>query len=148
MNCTICQEHSNEEVVHTDCGHSFHISCIAGWVIRNDTCPLCRSENPCGINTYYYTLYYYTVHGLIDGYVVDLYLYQFYSNTVIRYMDPGCYSVFIRDFGGDTDTLPLNVEENVGEMATIEETIQHDNDGFQDEIDAYDQWEHENDHDY
>lgn len=152
MNCTICQEHSNYEVVQTDCGHSFHISCIASWVIRNDTCPLCRSENPCGIRTFYYTLHYFNIHGLIYGYVFDPY--QFCHNIVIGHVDPGCFSVFRRNYGGDTDTLPLNddvgeyVGEYVGEMATIEETIRHDNDGFQDEIDAYDQWEHENDYDY
>jgi hypothetical protein len=110
----ICQEHLNDEVVRTDCGHSFHVGCISDWVIRNDTCPLCRSENPCGIDTYYITLYYYNVYGLIDGYVFDPY--QFYRNTVIRLMDPGCYSVFRRDFVWDTDTLPLDVEENVGEI--------------------------------
>lgn len=136
MNCSICQEDSNDDVVQTDCGHSFHVSCITGWVIRNDTCPLCRSVNPCGVETYYYTLYYYDVYGLIDGYVFDPY--QFYHSTIIRYTEPGRYSVFRRDFGGDTDTLPLDIEE----------TIQHNNDEFQDENGAYDQWEHDHDHDY
>ncbi len=135
MNCIICQEQSNDDVVHTDCWHLFHISCIANWVIINDTCPLCRKENPCGIRTYYYTYYYYNVHGLIDGYFFDPT--QYFDNN--EHVDPGCYTVFrINDEGGDTDTLLLETEE----------TIQRDNDEFQNEIDAYDQWEHENYHDY
>jgi hypothetical protein len=55
-------------------------------------------------------------------------------------MDPGCFTVFRRNYGGDTDPLPLNDDP--------EETIQHGNDGLRDEIDTYDQWEHDNDYDY
>ncbi len=126
MNCIICQEHFGEEFMKTDCGHSFHIICISEWVIRNDTCPLCRSINPCGNRTYYYTFYFYRVKGLLDGYVFDPYQ----CFTYFGYLDPGCYSVFRKNNGGDTDTLPLEIDEE------------------NDLNDAYDRLEHENDYDY
>ncbi len=124
MNCTICQEHSDDKIIETDCGHLFHVRCILNWVVRNDTCPLCRSDNPCGIRTYSYTFYYYKMYGLIDGFVYDPHR---YNHSTIGHVDPRRLTVFRRNYGGDTDTLPLNIE---------------------DEIDDYDQREHDNDHDY
>lgn len=43
--CAICQY--EEEESHWSklaCGHLFHVQCIAGWLNRKNTCPLCRHQ--------------------------------------------------------------------------------------------------------
>tara|TARA_Y100000991_G_C21964001_1_gene345908 strand:+ start:172 stop:1191 length:1020 start_codon:yes stop_codon:yes gene_type:complete len=43
--CTICQEDLNNELFAVKiekCGHYFHKNCIDNWLIRSNTCPLCR----------------------------------------------------------------------------------------------------------
>lgn len=43
--CTICQEDIKNEmfaVTIEKCGHYFHKNCIDNWLIRSNTCPLCR----------------------------------------------------------------------------------------------------------
>ncbi len=110
MDCAICQENGSGEIVQTDCNHSFHINCIARWVVKDDTCPLCRKDNPCGVKTYYYTWTYYRIYGTIAGYVYDPY--QYHTRVEITHLHPGCFTVFRKDFGGDTDTIPLEQEED------------------------------------
>lgn len=44
--CSIClQEYNNGEVrgYVGDCGHKFHVGCLAQWLQAHDTCPLCRN---------------------------------------------------------------------------------------------------------
>ena len=42
--CPICQ-HGGESpwVVMEECGHAYHRHCIRRWLMRHDTCPLCRT---------------------------------------------------------------------------------------------------------
>ena len=43
--CTICQEDLKNEIFAVNiekCGHFFHKNCIDNWLIRSNTCPLCR----------------------------------------------------------------------------------------------------------
>lgn len=45
--CCICYEElkgEEKEVSRIGCGHVYHKSCIINWVLRNDSCPLCRSK--------------------------------------------------------------------------------------------------------
>ena len=41
--CPICLENmETTENMTTQCGHTFHLCCIDGWLTTNITCPLCR----------------------------------------------------------------------------------------------------------
>jgi hypothetical protein len=51
--CSIClnaeqeeedKEEEEEEMVKTKCAHIFHSNCLAKWVIRKTTCPICRNS--------------------------------------------------------------------------------------------------------
>ena len=46
MECSICLEQSQCLVVSLECKHTFHASCIAKWLLRSRTCPLCRQAAP------------------------------------------------------------------------------------------------------
>jgi len=48
MECSICLEQSQCLVVSLECKHTFHASCIAKWLLRSRTCPICR--NPEGLH--------------------------------------------------------------------------------------------------
>lgn len=42
--CSICLNvfGINEQICTVECGHVFHHSCLASWLLGNNTCPLCR----------------------------------------------------------------------------------------------------------
>ncbi|KAL8097620.1 hypothetical protein AgCh_030666 [Apium graveolens] len=44
-NCSICLQKFdiNEHICIMECGHMFHHSCLAPWLLSNNTCPLCRT---------------------------------------------------------------------------------------------------------
>eukprot|EP00931_Biecheleriopsis_adriatica_P091702 TRINITY_DN65587_c0_g1_i1.p1 TRINITY_DN65587_c0_g1~~TRINITY_DN65587_c0_g1_i1.p1 ORF type:complete len:443 (+),score=70.23 TRINITY_DN65587_c0_g1_i1:44-1372(+) len=44
--CSICAEEFDGqiEVRRAQCGHHFHSECIAQWLLRSPTCPLCRKD--------------------------------------------------------------------------------------------------------
>jgi len=42
--CAICFEPTFICSIGLHCGHSFHSTCLAGWVQQSNTCPLCRTE--------------------------------------------------------------------------------------------------------
>ena len=46
MECPICYDAITKEsgITTLSCEHSFHLSCIATWIIKNETCPCCRKE--------------------------------------------------------------------------------------------------------
>jgi hypothetical protein len=41
--CAICLAHA-EAPVALACGHAFHAACVAAWLERKPTCPLCRAR--------------------------------------------------------------------------------------------------------
>ena len=41
--CSICLCHLNTGIVTTKCDHRFHKDCLVEWIVRNRTCPLCRT---------------------------------------------------------------------------------------------------------
>ena len=43
MSCSICFE-KTETKVNLSCGHEFHHSCLATWLTKNDSCPMCRKN--------------------------------------------------------------------------------------------------------
>ena len=43
MECVICHEDMNADVIKTECGHKFHAACIGTWFQRHTTCPTCRA---------------------------------------------------------------------------------------------------------
>ena len=43
MSCSICLEKQNNKCVKLSCGHTFHNKCITNWLLKNNTCPLCRN---------------------------------------------------------------------------------------------------------
>jgi hypothetical protein len=43
MECSICLEQSECLLVSLECKHTFHASCIAKWLLRSRTCPICRN---------------------------------------------------------------------------------------------------------
>lgn len=45
--CTICLEEFKDgetTAAFIACNHRFHAVCIKTWLVKNDTCPLCRSH--------------------------------------------------------------------------------------------------------
>jgi hypothetical protein len=46
--CGICQEGVTTRGA-TECGHNFHSVCLKKWLIKNNTCPVCRRKNPMSI---------------------------------------------------------------------------------------------------
>ncbi|XP_057948843.1 E3 ubiquitin-protein ligase MBR2-like [Malania oleifera] len=42
--CCICQEEydDGEDVGTLDCGHEFHTNCVMRWLLRKNTCPICK----------------------------------------------------------------------------------------------------------
>ena len=42
--CSICLSKVNKPICKTKCGHNYHITCIKGWLDKNDSCPLCREK--------------------------------------------------------------------------------------------------------
>jgi len=54
MDCCICLDETGFTVrkvkpktcndVLLKCGHTFHRTCIKSWFLKNDACPMCRSE--------------------------------------------------------------------------------------------------------
>ena len=44
--CVICYDEITKEsgVTTLSCQHSFHLACIAGWIVKYDTCPCCRKK--------------------------------------------------------------------------------------------------------
>jgi hypothetical protein len=44
-NCTICTE-SMASGRSLTCGHVFHSHCIERWLMRKNSCPICRTEQP------------------------------------------------------------------------------------------------------
>jgi len=46
MDCSICLTAIKKETGEAKlaCGHLFHIGCIGRWILKNDSCPCCRSE--------------------------------------------------------------------------------------------------------
>ena len=45
----LCDIKKKKEFVKTKCGHIYHKYCIETWTKRNDTCPMCRAENPLNV---------------------------------------------------------------------------------------------------
>lgn len=46
IECPICLEDLNTEVVELKCHHLFHLNCIQNWSKKNKllTCPMCRKN--------------------------------------------------------------------------------------------------------
>lgn len=45
MECPICYDVINEgESTRTQCGHTFHVTCMTSWLERATTCPSCRTR--------------------------------------------------------------------------------------------------------
>lgn len=45
IECAICQEETGHDFrVKLQCSHEFHAKCLKEWLIRNQTCPLCRAS--------------------------------------------------------------------------------------------------------
>lgn len=44
--CAICYSEICKEsgITTLSCSHSFHLGCIATWIMKSETCPCCRSE--------------------------------------------------------------------------------------------------------
>jgi hypothetical protein len=114
MDCGICQEtivlHEN---IKTECNHSYHMKCIASWIIRTDTCPMCRNKNPCGKNTFYYTICLYEFGINLEDFVYD----PSRGSRIIRrgrtkINDFGFFPVLWKIDQSDVETLPLPDDEN------------------------------------
>ena len=44
MDCPICLEQNNNEMITTACNHVFHKSCLDEWKKINLSCPCCRNK--------------------------------------------------------------------------------------------------------
>ena len=42
--CVICLNDTTEQtgIVKTSCGHFYHFKCATNWLVKNDSCPICR----------------------------------------------------------------------------------------------------------
>merc|ERR1712196_342046 len=45
-NCAVCQEAFGAKAVRLPCRHYFHKECVAPWLRKSSTCPLCRHPIP------------------------------------------------------------------------------------------------------
>ena len=36
---------SDEEII-TTCNHKIHVYCLIEWLLKNNSCPICRKKNP------------------------------------------------------------------------------------------------------
>jgi hypothetical protein len=43
--CNLQEEYKNEEEVGTvkNCGHDYHVGCIKKWLLKKNTCPICKA---------------------------------------------------------------------------------------------------------
>lgn len=67
--CSICLEQAiPEKQVTLSCGHSFHHSCAIGWLMENNTCPMCRKSIGITTSTNRKTCItlYYNINHIID----------------------------------------------------------------------------------
>ena len=48
LSCSICQEPmaAEEEVLKLPCRHCYHAGCVHTWLLRNNSCPMCRTQMP------------------------------------------------------------------------------------------------------
>ena len=46
MDCSICFDEieASKGQVTLGCQHHFHLGCIGRWILKNETCPMCRHE--------------------------------------------------------------------------------------------------------
>ena len=44
--CPICYEEitKDSDITTLSCSHSFHLKCIAVWIMKSETCPCCRTD--------------------------------------------------------------------------------------------------------
>lgn len=42
--CAVCQDALDERPAVLPCSHSFHAGCVDPWVVKKNTCPLCRAH--------------------------------------------------------------------------------------------------------
>jgi hypothetical protein len=42
MSCSICMNEVNCDIVNTPCGHVFCNKCLTKWLMKKNTCPMCR----------------------------------------------------------------------------------------------------------
>ncbi len=48
--CTICLDkikNDNNQVTTYECNHTFHLKCLNSWVMKSQTCPICRQILKC-----------------------------------------------------------------------------------------------------
>ena len=78
MECIICSENINNNII-TTCNHEFHLVCLIEWVLKNDSCPICRKRNP----IHDYLLYEYVIENIdILKYAIDTNNYNFVKNLL------------------------------------------------------------------
>jgi len=41
--CAICLDSNEKSLITLECGHMFHVLCMMKWVVKNRSCPLCRT---------------------------------------------------------------------------------------------------------
>ena len=44
MECSICYELLNNEIIKTNCNHTFHKECLNKWLKIRQTCPYCNQK--------------------------------------------------------------------------------------------------------
>jgi hypothetical protein len=61
--CFICYKQTNDEI-NTACNHKIHSYCLIIWLLKNNSCPICRKKNP--IHEYYLYNYIYNNNDLLQ----------------------------------------------------------------------------------
>ena len=46
VDCTICFDKLSQDNTITKCAHTFHTECQNMWLLYNNICPYCRTNNP------------------------------------------------------------------------------------------------------
>ncbi len=44
LECSICCDEIGCSRATLSCSHTFHLGCIGRWILRNESCPMCRRE--------------------------------------------------------------------------------------------------------
>jgi hypothetical protein len=44
--CPICREPEDPSDKTLKCTHAFHAACLDAWLVINNTCPVCRAQQP------------------------------------------------------------------------------------------------------
>mmetsp|Transcript_45832 Transcript_45832/g.111062 ORF Transcript_45832/g.111062 Transcript_45832/m.111062 type:complete len:132 (+) Transcript_45832:1-396(+) len=71
MECAICQEAIQDDLIRLPCNHRFHLDCVKPWVEKENTCPTCRQELKHSLDTYAFSDVYNKIQNRFDEWFIS-----------------------------------------------------------------------------